>query len=1209
MHKKILTILLFFLVAVPETQWFFGAVPLAFAKDFERKSKPIPASLVFPLTDGQVGHPKIPTEYPTIGVKYQTTSYDIHPQAGSIIQLDSIGSTWYDYQKNGSMGRMIAVSPSGHREMAFMNAQGQCPPNPRYVTYRCKSPEGVWCDTIYVDGGPGKNAGFCNNDMMHDGREVVIYHSLLDYWYTTLALGDTGLLCSSGNHFHNKYDIPDSLGGQYGGGFPKMGIVWNAVTDTDYIHIVMTENKPYGGNLKLGYIRCHLKAGDWINPDTLLCETPTGQAGVTSPLKVSPNHKLTPNKRVAYFGEVEAPGVPPGEYPNTISVIAVTSPVSHKVAIVFTNKREAGTSIVNNDVFYFESTNNGNEWFPQYGGTWPPTLANGMLHNITNYQTTDMERAYWDVSACYDYNDSLHIVWNTHWYDSANGLFSYDANLYHWSKASGISRITSGYWGGTTPGQYNLNIAKMSISALDPIYHPDSVYLYCIWTQFDPGDTSTSGFSNGDICGSVSVNGGASWGYAYNLTNTKTPGCLPGDCRSEHWSSLAKNLYNGNLHIQYISDRDAGGAPPGEGQWTENPVMYLELEPFRYDSIPFAPAVNYATGNYPQSVFSADLDGDGDLDLATANQVLTVSILENNGNGAFPTKLDYGAGDGPTSVFCADLDGDADLDLAVANYNSNNVSILKNNGDGTFQSPVNYGAGVGPWSVFCADLDGDGDLDLAVANYNSNNVSILKNNGDGTFQTKVDYGAGGGPTSVFCADLDGDADLDLAVANYNSNNVSILKNNGDGTYQSAVSYEAGGGPHSVFCADLDGDTDLDLAVANWFFSNISTLKNNGDGTFQTKVDYATGPLPASVFCADLDGDTHLDLAVANVASDNVSILKNNGDGTFQTKVDYGAGDDPYSAFCADLDGDGDLDLAVANYQSDNVSVLKNLTQVPANQPPKPFSLISPTDQDTIFGSIMFRWQTPYDPNFGDQIRYDLYVSTDPAFNPGATTIYDSLTIPRLTCPLDTNTYYWKVRAYDNWGAERWSTQTWGFTVAYLTDTLRVIAFSPVDLIVTDPIGDSIGISFNTIPNADYDTTQDYNGDGDKDDIITIPNRLVGDYLIQVVAEPGGGGGIYSMGIRIDGSNVVYMAWHQPCPPVGEIDTFTYHAPLYLAGDATGDWNVDISDVVYLLNYLFVHGPAPDPFGAGDATCDGVVDVSDVVYLLNYLFARGPSPSC
>ncbi len=114
--------------------------------------------------------------------------------------------------------------------------------------------------------------------------------------------------------------------------------------------------------------------------------------------------------------------------------------------------------------------------------------------------------------------------------------------------------------------------------------------------------------------------------------------------------------------------------------------------------------------------------------------------------------------------------------MAVANCYSGNVSILKNNGDGTFQTKVDYAAGYGPYSVFCADLDGDTDLDLAVANSGSYNVSILKNNGDGTFQAKVDYGAGNGPRSVFCADLDGDLDLDLAVANFKSDDVSILFN-------------------------------------------------------------------------------------------------------------------------------------------------------------------------------------------------------------------------------------------------------------------------------------------------------------------------------------------------------------------------------------------------------------------------------------------------
>jgi M6 family metalloprotease-like protein len=628
------------------------------------------------------------------------------------------------------------------------------------------------------------------------------------------------------------------------------------------------------------------------------------------------------------------------------------------------------------------------------------------------------------------------------------------------------------------------------------------------------------------------------------------------------------------------------------------------------DSIPFAPAVNYATGSAPNWVFSADLNGDGDLDLAIADGIGSVSILNNNGNGQFPTKADYGAGDGPVSVFCADLDGDLDLDLAVANQSSDNVSILKNNGSGIFQSAVNYGTGDSPFSVFCADLDGDCDLDLAVANYYSYSVSILKNNGNGTFQTKVDYGTGWNPFSVFCADLDGDGDLDLAVANAGSNNVSILKNNGDGTFQSAVNYGAGDLPMSVFCADLDGDLDLDLAVANFSSDNVSIFVNTGNGTFQPADNYPTGDGPQSVFSTDLDGDGDFDLVTANCNSGNASILENNGNATFQSKVDYAVGNGPYSVFCADLDGDGDFDLALANHWDNNVSILKNLTQIPANQPPWAFSLISPADQDTIFGSATFQWQIPYDPNFGDQMRYDLYISMSPSFEPLYTTVDSNLAMSKFITAKDSGTYYWKVKAKDNWGAERWSTQTWSIVSRYLTDTLRVIAFSPVDLIVTDPAGDSIGLAFNTIPGANYDTTHDVTPpDGDKDDIVTIPNRLVGVYVIRVFPEPVADKATYSLGIRIDGSDLVMLATDQPCPDPGEVATLSYNAPWFMRGDVNGDWGINITDVVYLINYLFLipPGPAPEPLETGDVNCDGVINVQDVVYLINYLFLVPPGP--
>ncbi|HEX7402208.1 MAG TPA: dockerin type I repeat-containing protein [candidate division Zixibacteria bacterium] len=63
------------------------------------------------------------------------------------------------------------------------------------------------------------------------------------------------------------------------------------------------------------------------------------------------------------------------------------------------------------------------------------------------------------------------------------------------------------------------------------------------------------------------------------------------------------------------------------------------------------------------------------------------------------------------------------------------------------------------------------------------------------------------------------------------------------------------------------------------------------------------------------------------------------------------------------------------------------------------------------------------------------------------------------------------------------------------------------------------------------------------------------------------------------------------------------------GDANGDGTIDVSDVVFLINYLFRGGSAPDPMPRGDANCDQVVDISDVVFLINYLFRGGPAPFC
>ena len=637
----------------------------------------------------------------------------------------------------------------------------------------------------------------------------------------------------------------------------------------------------------------------------------------------------------------------------------------------------------------------------------------------------------------------------------------------------------------------------------------------------------------------------------------------------------------------------------------------------------------------------------------------------------FAPVVNYGVEDYPLSVFCADLDGDTDLDLAVANRNSNNVSILKNNGDGTFQTRVNYGAGSNPaFSVFCADLDGDNDLDLAVANWNSNNVSILKNNGDGTFQTKVDYGAGDHPLSVFCAGLDNDNDLDLAVPNTNSNSVSILKNNGDGTFQSPVSYGTGDGPVSVFCADLDQDTDLDLAVANAYSDNVSILKNNGDGTFQPEVNYGAGTWSHSVFCADLDLDGDLDLAVANANSDNVSILKNNGDGTFQTKVNYGAGDGPVSVFCADLDGDLDIDLAVANANGNNVSILLNLI----NSRP---AITTPDSSKFLCGSDTIKFTvTASDPNPTDTLTI---------FGPGMSapvTGVSPLSVEVGIYVGSPGTFNYVYTVTDSWGATDVDTSTWTIT---FNSTPTVVAVDS-SLFFCDPdtirftvtasdsdVADTItlfgpgmtaplqGVSpLSSVAVIPIDSTGNFSFIYTVSDLCLASGEDTASWIVTVNSQPApfsllspvekdsirmpetliwqasldscaGQNILYELHLSrsadfspdsiVDDSisdttyvvnNLQVKDWYWKARAYDKwgaerwSDT-TWSFYVYLCGDCNADGVVDVGDVVYLINYLFKNGSAPIPFLAGDLNCDGIDDIGDVVYLINYLFKAGNKP--
>jgi hypothetical protein len=87
--------------------------------------------------------------------------------------------------------------------------------------------------------------------------------------------------------------------------------------------------------------------------------------------------------------------------------------------------------------------------------------------------------------------------------------------------------------------------------------------------------------------------------------------------------------------------------------------------------------------------------------------------------------------------------------------------------------------------------------------------------------------------------------------------------------------------------------------------------------------------------------------------------------------------------------------------------------------------------------------------------------------------------------------------------------------------------------------------------------------------------------------------------------IVWQSFGQEGTDTGEGVVGRLFSMPYANGDANGDGKIDVSDVFYLINYLFAGGT--DPVGISDANGDGKLDVADVFYLINFLFAGGDPP--
>jgi len=375
----------------------------------------------------------------------------------------------------------------------------------------------------------------------------------------------------------------------------------------------------------------------------------------------------------------------------------------------------------------------------------------------------------------------------------------------------------------------------------------------------------------------------------------------------------------------------------------------------------FDPQTITTTADGATSVYSADLDGDGDTDVLSASagdKKIAWYEQEQIDDGMGNLTLDFtkrvisGSAEGASAVFAADLDDDGDVDVISASRFDGTIAWYENLGGGNFGNPTTNRQIItadapGAASVFAFDRDGvPGGIDVdvvaasSVAGTIASNDKIVLHRSDGailpSFTENTVSGGAIAPEAILAVDVDGDAGMDVDVIAANAVNDSIVWYENDGadppSFTSRVLSPDAPQAVSLFWANLDRgtDTDMDLLAALAGDDSIAWYENLGGGNFGGRQDIAllSADGASSVFSIDLDGDTDFDVLSASADDDKIAWYENLGGGDFGNPVDNqqlisNTADGARSVFAIDIDGDSDIDVLSASNNDSKISWYEN----------------------------------------------------------------------------------------------------------------------------------------------------------------------------------------------------------------------------------------------------------------------------------------------
>jgi len=520
--------------------------------------------------------PRTTPAYKLIGINHTDSrgtpfvaAKQLIPSRDDVILGEQIetGNTWYDYQANGCLGKMIAVDNQGGVHTTWMDGYTSENSGTRQQKYNYLSND-AWLEEDGVPAPPGTRSGYGNIVLTNEEeqRAVIFCHAagiLQGTDPTTLVLVD---FATGWGAFEN-FLAPN---------YPELRVAWpiGVISPEGIIHIAYNRNDAG----MISYTTAEFANGQPSFPEV--------------PIEVSPTSLNTYN--IAQSPHSER---------------AAMTWISARTAIPAPPEWDGFLAYQMNNDLWLAWTDDGVEW--NFDNPLNVTNVIGTNPNVEGDESYgDTLRPFTTHDIIFDENDNIHIVfeargmWEKAIYDPdadrppVDGMTLDASFLFHWTEEDcTFSPVADGWYthqvrddsGAVVlwpqPGAWKSNVCNPSLS-----YGPDGD-LYCVFNYYPVNDyndyVDNAGRCNGDVAVTVSSDNGNSWYYPTMLVQTSSPLPEPGEGMCEEYPTIADKV-DENLHVLYILDHEAGSVVQDENaNNTLNPVYYLKVptEEVRRDSI------------------------------------------------------------------------------------------------------------------------------------------------------------------------------------------------------------------------------------------------------------------------------------------------------------------------------------------------------------------------------------------------------------------------------------------------------------------------------------------------------------------------------------------------------------------------------------------------------------------------------------------------